>query len=87
MLTAGISLLGLRVVESLHMTRDVEDWSRVRSPSRAKRRLRYGHPQNIRLIKVPRMDAMRFGDQIVMHPEAAKELRRRAALPDPQEKP
>lgn len=40
-------LNGMRIVRSDHLTRMVEDWSGVRSPSRARRRRRQGHQQRI----------------------------------------
>lgn len=72
----------MRIVESLHMTTTFEDWSRVRSPSRARRRLRQGHPQNIVVRQVPRKDAITLDGGITyhMHPETARALR--AMLPE-----
>jgi hypothetical protein len=69
-------LAGVRFVESTAMVETVEDWSRVRSPSRAQRRRRYGHPQNIRMVSVPRKDAITVdgGRTYYMHPEAMKAL-------------
>lgn len=62
---------GVRFVTSDRMVEAVEDWSDVRSPSRARRRLAMGHPQNIRIIYQPRKDALRVGDgPFIMHPEA-----------------
>lgn len=68
----------MQIRESLLMVEQVEDWSRVRSPSRAKRRRRYGHKQNILIRHVPRKDAITMdgGETYVMHPETAKEMRR-----------
>jgi len=68
----------MQIIESLVMTKTVEDWSRVRSPSRARRRLRHGYRQNIVVRQVPRTDAITLdgGASYVMHPEAAKEFRR-----------
>lgn len=61
----------MRIIQSLAMTREVEDWSRVRSPSRAARRLKQGHRQNVRLLQVPRKDCLSIdgGQTFVMHPE------------------
>ena len=73
-----IPMLGVHIVESLEMVDQVEDWSRVRSPSRARRRLRYGHKQNIRIVYVPKKEAFWAdnGRTLVMHPVMAAELRR-----------
>jgi hypothetical protein len=64
----------MRIVRDIHMTDTVEDWSRVRSPGRARRRRKLGHPQNIVYRQVPKKDAVRFGDTLLMHPETAKAL-------------
>jgi hypothetical protein len=66
---------GLQIVESWLMVDRHEDWSRVRSPSRAIRRMKYGHPQNIRYYDVPKKEAMQKGGTLVMHPEMARQLR------------
>lgn len=68
----------MRIVESLHMVETVEDWSKVRSPSRAARRRKQGHRQNIVVRQVPRKDAISIdgGRTFMVHPEAMKELRR-----------
>lgn len=57
----------MRVVQSPLWFRYVDDWSRVRSPSRAARRLRLGHRQNIARRAIPR-DIVVFGNTIVCHP-------------------
>jgi hypothetical protein len=67
---------GLRIVESLHLTVPHEDWSEVRSPSRAIRRMKYGHRQQIRHLQLPDPNAYRIGDTVHMHPETARQLRR-----------
>ncbi|WP_262027168.1 hypothetical protein [Microvirga sp. Mcv34] len=60
----------------------VEDWSRVRSPSRAARRRRQGHRQNIARVQVPKPDVFMVGNIMVGHPETiAKVLA--AASPRP----
>lgn len=70
---------GIRIIEDWKMTDAVEDWSRVRSPSRAERRRRQGHRQNIRTTLVPKPDAVSIdgGRTFVMHPETAKEFYRK----------
>ena len=68
---------GVRVIESLVMTESVEDWSRVRSPSRAMRRLRRGHRQNVRIVQEARRDAIMAdgGRTMVIHPVLAAQIR------------
>lgn len=67
----------MRIVETIMMTETVEDWSGVRSPSRAARRRRMGHPQRIVIRTVPRKDAISLdgGHTWYMHPVAARALR------------
>jgi hypothetical protein len=71
-----VSFAGLTFIQSLHMVTTVEDWPRVRSPSRATRRMRQGHRQNVRILQVPRKDALRHGDKVYIHPETYRELAR-----------
>jgi hypothetical protein len=75
---------GVRIIESVHMVDVVEDWSHVRSPSRAARR-RKKHRQNIRVLHVPKKEAvtMDAGRTLIMHPEIAREFRRLAAQQEP----
>lgn len=70
---------GLRIIERPDMVDPVEDWSRVRSPSRARRRMKAGHPQHMRIIYVPKKEAYQMGNTLVMHPVMAAELRRQMA--------
>jgi hypothetical protein len=72
------SFAGLQIIEDPSLTEAVEDWSRVRSPSRAARRC-HKHRQNIRIKFVAKKDVFHIGDKLVMHPEIAQELRRRTA--------
>lgn len=67
---------GLRLVEDRSLVNIVEDWSSVRSPSRARRRLKLGHPQRIKIMVVPRMEIYRAMGCIIGHPEALRELMR-----------
>lgn len=73
---------GIRIVESMAMVDYVEDWSKVRSPARARRR-RHKHPQNIRTVAVPKPDAVMIdgGRTLVMHPDTARRLRQQIAQP------
>lgn len=67
-------LASLRLIETLDAVEIVEDWSAVRSPSRAARRRRQGHPQRIKITHKPR--AFQVGDTVYIHPAMAIELRR-----------
>lgn len=69
----------LRIIEDRHMEEAAEDWSEVRSPSRAARRRRRGHRQRIRFIMRPKPDVYRMGDALIMHPDTARSLRLRLA--------
>jgi hypothetical protein len=73
-----LSPLGsVRIIEDIRMTDPVEDWSLVRSRSRGERRRRQGHRQNVRIIHVPKREAMKLPDgTLVLHPAVAAELRR-----------
>lgn len=78
------------IVDDLAMSDAVEDWSTVRSPSRAKRRLKRGFRQNISIKRVPKtevykVDSGAFGynpfgisshsrGQLIMHSVMKKEL-------------
>lgn len=68
---------GMRIIEDWAMVDVVEDWSDVRSPSRARRRLKRGFKQRLRYRAVPKPEAYVIDGALVMHPEMAKKLRRR----------
>lgn len=70
---------GLRIIEDPHMVETVEDWSEVRSPSRAARRRRQGHRQRIRYVSRPKRDVFKIGSALVMHPDMAREIAARLA--------
>jgi hypothetical protein len=73
----------LKIIESDYLTiGPFEDWSRVRSPARARRR-RFRHRQNIRLYHLPNPQLMRMGDTLVGHPATVAKLR--AATPTQKE--
>lgn len=63
-----------KVIETLDATTPAEDWSRVRSPGRARRRMKLGHRQNIRHYRAPA--AYMLDGNFYVHPEVMKELRR-----------
>lgn len=52
-----------------------DDWSEVRSPSRARRRMKRGHRQNIRATVLPDPNLYRYGDRICGHPETLEKLK------------
>lgn len=64
-------------VESDLMTVLAEDWSRVRSPSRAIRRRKRGFRQNIRYYQAPDPDLKVMGTKIIGHPVTLSEFRDR----------
>lgn len=67
---------GLRIITSEAMVDPAEDWSGVRSPSRARRRLRRGYKQNIRHYWKPKSSAMRLPNgTVVMHPQTYAAVR------------
>lgn len=77
-LTLGVRTIdGVKIIESLHATKTVEDWSRVRSPSRAARRLKRGFRQNI--VRREEPAAFQIGDQMIVHPAILAELKRTMA--------
>lgn len=67
----------VRILEDPLMVVSREDWSDVRSPSRAARRRRQGHPQRIRYVVQPMREVWTIdgGNTLVMHPSLAEELR------------
>lgn len=65
----------MKIIEDPNLTETIEDWSHVRSPSRAARRLRQGHRQNIIYRTVPKPNGFVFGDTLVIHPDTARQLR------------
>lgn len=69
---------GMPVFTDQTLVNAIEDWSGVRAPSRARRRRKYGHPQNIQIRHVPKPDVYVFNGTIIGHPETIKEMFRRA---------
>ena len=70
------TLMGYPIIESYAMTESVEDWSRCRSPSRAMRRRRQGHPQNVVYVERPKPDVLFFQGKIYVHPETLRRLQK-----------
>ncbi|WP_332116107.1 hypothetical protein [Azorhizobium caulinodans] len=57
------------------MTKTVQDWSGVRSPSRALRRLRQGKRKHfIPSRTVPMDDVYQLGNTLVMHPDRWEQM-------------
>jgi hypothetical protein len=54
--------------ESAFLTERHEDWSRVRSPGRAARRLQQGHRQNIDLHQAPMSGGLLLDGVLYVHP-------------------
>jgi hypothetical protein len=70
----------VRIVENVHLVETVEDWSAVRSPSRARRRQAQGHRQNIRTVTRPMRAAIKGADgTLYVHPAVAAEISRSIA--------
>lgn len=63
------SFMGMPIVTSRLLTVPAEDWSRVRSPGRARRRMRRGFRQNIRYYDAPTPKAMVIGGVMYAHPD------------------
>lgn len=72
---------GTSVHETLSAVEPYDDWSRVRSPSRAARRLKQGHRQNIERRYKPA--AFQINGMIYAHPEIVRQLRLHAKEPRP----
>lgn len=72
---------GIRLVPDPHMVDVIEDWSEVRSPSRAARRRRQGHPQRIRYREIPKPEFYHLPGQhlIVAHPTTIDRIHARLA--------
>lgn len=70
--------MGMPVVKQPLLTVPAEDWSRVRSPSRARRRIRRGFRQNIRHYDAPSPNAMIVNGVMYVHPDMLSALIRRA---------
>lgn len=66
--------LGMHVRESIFLTVTHEDWSAVRSPARARRRMKRGFRQNIRRIQVADPNVYVTGKIINGHPETIKRM-------------
>ena len=63
------SFMGMPIVTNRLLTVPAEDWSQVRSPGRARRRMRRGFRQNIRYYDAPTPKAMVIGGVMYVHPD------------------
>lgn len=69
MFEAPKSYMGYKIVvdNNIPATKRIEDWSKSRSPSRAKRRLKRGFKQHLIVTYEPREDVYIIGDMMVMN--------------------
>lgn len=72
---------GIRLVSDPLLVDVIEDWSEVRSPSRAARRRRQGHPQRISYREIPKPEFYHLPGQnlIVAHPKTIDRIHTRLA--------
>lgn len=77
----AISEPASRIVEDASLVDYVEDWSRVRSPSRALRRIKRGIRKSLPMKAVPNKTVYSIdnGRVLVMHPEVARAVERQLA--------
>lgn len=68
------SFQGKPINASLLLTVPYEDWSAVRSPSRARRRMKRGHRQRIRYLQIPDPNVFVIAGTIHGHPETIKSM-------------
>jgi hypothetical protein len=75
---------GMRLLADKTMVNVVEDWSKVRSPSRAARRRKMGHRQRITYREVPKPEFYVIENHtIVAHPLRLEELLRQVKVRGP----
>jgi hypothetical protein len=74
------TFMGVPIVSSLDMTETIEDWSRVRSPSRARRRRKRGYRQNITIRVVPKKVAIIMNGTMYVHPTYLQQLKHQLEL-------
>jgi len=73
-----LTTTSVRIIEDASLVETIEDWSRVRSPARARRRRKRGFRQNIALRQVPRKTVYSVdgGRTLYVHPVIADAIRR-----------
>ena len=74
----GYLITGVRIIEDSNLVDYVEDWSKVRSPSRARRRRKRGFAQNIQMstVALQQVYSLDGGKTLVMHPVVARAIER-----------
>ncbi len=72
--TVRSTLHGVRIIESVHLADPYEDWSRVRSPGRARRRMRQGHRQNVVYGTRPSPTFIQTKEAIFGHPATIRAM-------------
>lgn len=77
---APATLTGFRVIETPSMVHTIQDWSRVRSPARARRRMKRGYAQNVVTRTVPRDDVVVHNETMYVHPATMMKLREQLEL-------
>ena len=70
----------VKIIQDMNMVDIEEDWTEVRSHSRAKRRRAKGYPQRIKIIHTPKKEAIETPFGLVMHPEMANALRKKLEI-------
>lgn len=73
----GYSYSGMQVIQSVFAVTEEEDWSKVRSPSRARRRIKRGFRQNI--VKRQKPAAFKYGETLIVHPQYYSEIASRVS--------
>lgn len=68
------SFRGMPINTSLLLTVPYEDWSDVRSPARARRRMKRGYRQRIKYLQVPDPNVFVIAGTIHGHPETIKAM-------------
>lgn len=72
------TFMGFKIIENPFLTKTIEDWSKVRSPGRARRR-RPKHRQNIKILTVPDDNFyLAQGRMLICHPYMARKLEKQA---------
>jgi hypothetical protein len=69
------------IVEDASLVDYVEDWSKVRSPSRARRRIKRGIRKSLPMKAIPSKTVYSIDNSrmLVMHPEVARAMERHIA--------
>jgi hypothetical protein len=73
-LEAVMRYVGKKVIVDHRLVDITEDWTRVRSPGRARRRRRIGHRQRVVVTGVPKREVFETREFFTMHPAVFSEL-------------